>query len=82
MNTPVLAISFLEANRQALDVLLARMDEAGRAQGDGPAPQIVRAMENLKLAMRMRLSREALTAEQANAFAAVLDHAAQPLEQI
>jgi hypothetical protein len=39
-------------------------------------------MENLKLAIRMRLHGAALTPEQANAFAAVLDHAAQQLEKL
>ena len=73
--------AFLEANRQALDVLLARMDEAGRAQGDGPAPQIVRAMENLKLAMRLRLARGPLSQDQADAFAAALDAAATAVER-
>ena len=43
---------------------------------------VVRAIENLKLAMRMRLSREPLTEQQAHAFAAVLDSAAQQLERI
>ena len=73
--------AFLEANRPALQALLARMDEASRRQGDGPAPQIVRAMENLKLAMRLRMSRGPLTAEQANAVAAALDAAAQAVER-
>lgn len=73
--------AFLEANRPALQALLARMDEASRRQGDGPAPQIVRAMENLKLAMRLRMSRGPLTAEQANAVAAALDAAAQTVER-
>ncbi|MBW6401058.1 PadR family transcriptional regulator [Roseomonas sp. HJA6] len=73
--------AFLEANRPTLEALLARMDEASRRQGDGPAPQIVRAMENLKLAMRMRLSRGPLTDEQANAVAAALDAAAQAVER-
>src|SRR5215813_9058744 len=40
--------AFLEANRATLEPLLARMEEASRAAGDGPAPQLVRAMENLK----------------------------------
>ena len=48
----------------------------------GRPPQVVRAIENLKLAMRMRLSREPLTEQQAHAFAAVLDSAAQQLERI
>jgi len=73
--------AFLEANRPTLEALLARMDESSRRQGDGPAPQIVRAMENLKLAMRMRLTRGPLTDEQANAVAAALDAAAQTVER-
>ena len=48
----------------------------------GRPPQVTRAIENLKLAMRMRLSGEPLTPAQASAFAVVLDHAAQQLEQI
>lgn len=76
--------AFLADNRATADAMLARMQ--GGVDGAGPRggrpPQVTRAIENLKLAMRMRLSREALTPEQANAFAAVLDHAAQQLEQI
>ncbi len=76
--------AFLEENREIADAMLARME--GGVDGAGPRggrpPQVMRAIENLKLAMRMRLSREALTPAQANAFAAVLDSAAQQLEQI
>ena len=73
--------AFLEANRSAVAALLARMDEAGRVHGDGPAPQIVRAMENLKLAMRLRFARGPLSEEQANAVAAALDCAATSVER-
>lgn len=76
--------AFLAENRATADAMLARMN--GGVDGAGPRagrpPQVMRAIENLKLAMRMRLAREALTPAQANAFAAVLDHAAQQLEQI
>ena len=76
--------AFLADNRATTDAMLARMQ--GGVDGAGPRagrpPQVTRAIENLKLAMRMRLAREALTPAQANAFAAVLDHAAQQLEQI
>lgn len=74
--------AFLEANRPALDALLARMAESSRVLGDGPAPQVVRAMENLKLALRLRLSRGPLSAEQADAMAAALDAAASAVERI
>ena len=76
--------TFLQENRETADAMMARMQ--GGVDGAGPRggrpPQVMRAVENLKLAMRMRLSREVLTPEQANAFAAVLDHAAQQLEKI
>jgi DNA-binding PadR family transcriptional regulator len=73
--------AFLEANRPALDALLARMEEAGRKRGDGPPPQVLRAMENVKLALRLRLSRGPLSAEQADAVAAALDAAATSVER-
>ena len=75
---------FLAANREATDEMMARLN--GSVDGAGPRagrpPQVARAIENLKLAMRMRLSRETLTEQQAHAFAAVLDSAAQQLERI
>jgi DNA-binding PadR family transcriptional regulator len=74
--------AYLDANRPALQGLLARMEEASRAQGDGPPPQILRAMENLKLALRLRLSRGPLSAEQVEALAATLDAAATNVERI
>lgn len=72
---------FLAANRAAVDALLARMDEAGRLHGGGPAPQVMRAMENLKLALRLRLGRGPLSEDQANAVAAALDAAAVAVER-
>ena len=74
--------AFLDANRRAVDALLARMAETSRARGGGPAPQILRAMENLKLALRLRLSRGALSDEQINAVAAAIDAAATGVERI
>ncbi len=73
--------AFLAANRPALDGILARMTEASRTRGGGPAPQIVRAMENLKLALRMRLANGPLTAEQVTVVAAALDAAAVAVER-
>jgi DNA-binding PadR family transcriptional regulator len=73
--------AYLESYRSAVDALLARMAEASRTHGGGPAPQILRAMENLKLALRMRLSRGPLSGEQVNAVAAAIDIAATSVEQ-
>jgi len=73
--------AYLESCRPAVDALLARMAEASRTHGGGPAPQILRAMENLKLALRMRLSRGPLSEEQINAVAAAIDAAATGVER-
>lgn len=75
---------FLAANRETADAMMARMN--GGVDGAGPRggrpPQVTRAIENLKLAMRMRLSGTPLTEQQAHDFAAVLDSAAQQIEKI
>jgi DNA-binding PadR family transcriptional regulator len=73
--------AYLDAYRPAVEALLARMQEAGRVHGGGPAPQILRAMENLKLALRMRLSRGPLSDGQINAVAAAIDGAAVNVER-
>ena len=72
---------YLEANRTAVVALMARIDEAGRARASAEAPPVLRAMENLMLSLRMRLSRGALTEEQVRAIAAALDAAAVAVEQ-
>jgi DNA-binding PadR family transcriptional regulator len=73
--------AYLDAYRPAVDALLARMEEAGRTHGGGPAPQILRAMENLRLALRMRLARGPLTEPQVNAVAEAIDAAAVAVER-
>lgn len=46
------------------------------------SPQIVRAVENFKMALRMRLSRGDLTTEQTQAIADIIDNAARSVERI
>jgi DNA-binding PadR family transcriptional regulator len=71
----------LDAYRPSVEALLARMQEVHRTHGRASAPQIVRAMENLKLALRLRLSRGPLSEEQINAVAAAIDGAATGVER-
>ena len=75
---------FLAANREMADAMMARMNGGvdGAGLRGGRPPQVTRAIENLKLAMRMRLSGTPLTEQQAHDFAAVLDSAAQQIEKI
>jgi len=72
--------SALDANRATVDAILARMDEAGGDTADEPAPQIRRAMHNLKTALRMRIARGDIGEEQAKTIAAALDTAAVTIE--
>jgi DNA-binding PadR family transcriptional regulator len=71
--------SFLAANRTAADELLSR---AGSPDRDDhvPAP-LVRAMENLKIAMRLRLRRGPVDQATAESIATALDAAAQLVER-
>lgn len=70
--------AFLKENRQAVDDLLARTGASGR--GDLPAP-VLRGMENLKLALRLRLRRGPVDEDAARTIAAALDAAAQGVER-
>jgi DNA-binding PadR family transcriptional regulator len=72
--------AFLKANRPALDALLARMGEVAGTRQE--RPQVLRAMENLKLALRLKLTSGALTQEQLDEVAAILDAAAGKVEKV
>ena len=71
----------LKANKAVLDELFARIDGVRERVAGARAPQIVRAMENFKLALRFRLERLPLTDDQAQTIAAAIDAAAQAIER-
>ncbi len=73
--------AFLEANRPTVDAIFGRMAEVSAAQGGEPAPQILRAIENLRFALRLKLARGGLSDDQVRDIAAVLDDAARKIEQ-
>ncbi len=72
--------AFLVANRAAADELLSRAGPEGGGVAPVPAP-VIRAMENLKLAMRLRLKRGPIDQAAAESIAAALDAAAQTVER-
>ena len=69
-------------NRSIISAIFDRISETHAAHGGGPAPQILRAMENLKVAIRLRLSQGPLNDEQTRAIAAAIDGAAQTIENV
>jgi DNA-binding PadR family transcriptional regulator len=73
--------AFLEANKATVEAIFGRMDQVSEAQGGGPAPQIQRAVENLRTALRLRLAHGPLDEGQVRAVAAALDAAALEIEK-
>lgn len=73
---------FLAANRGAVDALFARMAQAREQFGGGPPPQIFRAMENLKMALRLKLHGAARSEDLIRKAAAAIDSAALAIENL
>jgi DNA-binding PadR family transcriptional regulator len=72
---------YLADNQRAVDAALTRMREVSERLGGGPSPQIIRAMENLKLALRLRMNRGPLNEPEVQGIAAALDAAALAVER-
>jgi DNA-binding PadR family transcriptional regulator len=72
--------AFLDANHATVDAIFSRMAETSAAQGE-PAPQILRAMENLRFALKLKLTRGSLSETQVRDITAILDAAAGKIEQ-
>jgi DNA-binding PadR family transcriptional regulator len=70
----------LAANQKAVDALLQRMAETATEQG-GALPQVMRATHNLRMALRLRLSRGGLSEEQVRKIVAAIDAAAVEIER-
>ena len=73
--------AFLKANQAQVDAIFNRMKEAGRAFGGGPAPEIMRAAQNLRLALEVKLRRGPLTDAQVRTITELLDKAASEIER-
>ena len=73
--------SYLAANQAQVDAVLAKTAAATQAYGDGPAPELLRAYQNLKVALKLRLRRAPMAPEQARAIADKLDQLARDIER-
>ena len=73
--------AFLTANRASVDDLVSRIGAGGAGSPDAVPAPVVRGMENLKLALRLRLRRGPLDQATGEAIAAALDAAAQVVER-
>lgn len=71
-----------EMHRVKIDIdrVFARMHEYRQRYGGGPAPEVLRAMENLNTALRLRLDRGA--GGDVKQITAILDGAARAIEEL
>ena len=71
-----------ERKLQRDDVRKARCGRPiGAARASEPPPAVIRATENLKLALRLKLQQDTLTSDQSRVIARALDEAAAAIEQ-
>jgi DNA-binding PadR family transcriptional regulator len=72
--------AFLTANRTAIDTLFARIGTPGGGRYKGVPAPVLRGMENLKLALRLRLKQNEFDDATVSNIAAALDAAARAVE--
>jgi DNA-binding PadR family transcriptional regulator len=72
----------LKKHQDAVDSLFERMAGVRERSAGGVSPRVIRAMENLKTALRLRLEQGPLDETQAQKLAEALDAAALAIEQV
>jgi DNA-binding PadR family transcriptional regulator len=72
--------AFLAAEKATVETIFHRMDEAG-SRGGRFSPPIMRAMENLRTALKHRMAKDSLSEDDVRAIAEVLDQAAVAVER-
>jgi DNA-binding PadR family transcriptional regulator len=71
----------LGANAEAVTAVRERIERARIMAGGPPAPEMMRAMDNLRAALRVRLSKGALPEESLRKVTEALDRAASEIER-
>jgi len=73
--------AFLKINRTTVDHIFGRMAHAAALHKRTEAPQLVRAIENLKFTLKLKSGSKELTDKQIDTIASALDEAARKIEQ-
>jgi DNA-binding PadR family transcriptional regulator len=74
-------LEYLKKNQVAIKAIFSRMEQAGKVFGRGKSPQIMRAIMNLRYALRLRTERGNLSAEQTRKIAEAIDAAARVIDE-
>ena len=73
-------VDFLDQNKEALDIVLQRLEIRQRASGT-EAPELRRAIQNFKMALHTRLGKGELDQQQLHAIIDIIDRAAVAIER-
>jgi len=74
--------AFLNTNRTSVDAIQARIDGIARERNVVADPRIIRAVENLKTALRLRIAGGPIDDERVRSIAAAIDAAAAEAERV
>jgi DNA-binding PadR family transcriptional regulator len=77
-----LGSEFLKTNQATIKAIFGRMEQAGKAFGRGRSPQIMRALMNLKFALKMRAGQGNLSPEQTRKITEAIDAAARVISEV
>ena len=73
---------YLKINQATIQAIFGRMEQAGKVFGRGKSPQIMRALMNLKFALKMRAGAGNLSAEQTGKIVEAIDAAAKVIGEV
>jgi DNA-binding PadR family transcriptional regulator len=76
-----LGAEYLKTNQATVKAIFGRMEQAATAFGRGRSPQIMRALMNLKFAVKMRAGQGDLSPEQTRKIAEAIDAAARAISE-
>jgi len=77
-----LGTEHLKTNQATIKAIFGRMEQAGDVFGRGRSPQIMRAIMNLKFALKLRAGQGNLTPEQTRKIAEAIDAAARVIGEV
>lgn len=73
---------YLQENKTVIKAIFGRMEQAGKVFGRGRSPQIMRAIMNLRYALKIRTERGNLSPEQVRKVAEAIDAAARAIDEV
>ena len=72
----------LQSHKSRIDEVLGRIRQMGEAYGNRRTPEIMRALHNCKLALKLRFGRGDLSTDQVRKIAEILDTAAKEIDRV